>query len=706
MKIKPFKSPNSKEWIGSLLSFFMNIKSIDDNIETIRVALCSQMDFNPTQLFKYLDLKNKNFLLLNDFVKILNEMQIPFDEKNLRSFIHNFDKDNDFSLNFQEFLGLILPKKNLELKNRVLSLVNNSFISCTISINTKNIFGKLLCEELELVKNCLKTAKICRNSFGFTSYEAFIEISGNDKYITEKHLYNFLIRNNIAISSNDIHQLMFRIDADNDGNISFNEFEVIFFPMKEGDIMCTKKNFKEDNNEFYTISAISTQKPKIEITNKPLQKSNLGDFTFNQNPKINIENNNPNINKKDNSNQVNLPKNFNTIKNNLNLNKSPNINDMKMQNKFNYNLPNSQSGKKYSIYSKTERIIRSNNTSPQQIKETKPSQQSLKNLNNINNFNNINNNKINNLNNINNINNVNNINNINNINKNNNNINDISSSSFVKKPVKNYTYSSPGHNDNTLRHNSPFYKSPRLKHTQSPLHYDYSTYSDEDRDEFYKQKNLKQSAKTEYNRNFRIYPNSNTNTINNNIKNIPNNNNFINLDNKKNMMKNTRNNNLSNLDNRSHINKNVKFNNFNNLDNKNNMIKNIKFNNINNINSYNLNKNINFRNNTMTKPCCGCSILDTLCPCLINTKFVGNCICPKKVKTNFNFNTGYPKKLMEEAKNNNNINIINNKMNSQLLKSKSQLNFFYESANKNENDINLRKLEEAKLFGINKNNIN
>ena len=671
MKIKPFKSPNSKEWISSLLSFFMNIKSIDDNIENIRVVLCSQIDFNPTQLFKYLDIKNKNFLLLNDFVKILNEMQIPFDEKNLRSFIHNFDKDNDFSLNFQEFLGLILPKKNLELKNRVLSLVNNSFISCTISIKTKNIFGKLLCEELELVKNCLKTAKFCRNSFGFTCYEAFIEIAGNDQYITEKHLYNFLIRNNIIISANDMHQLMFRIDADNDGNISFNEFEVIFFPLKDGEIIYTKKNFKEDNTEICTNSAISTQKPKIEITNKLFQKSNMGDFTFGQNSKVNIENNNPNINKNDDSNQINLPQNFNIIMNNLNLNKSPIVTDMKNHNKFNFNLPNSQSGNKNSIYSKTQRIIIPNNTSPPQIKETKPFQQSYTNLNNIN---------------------------INNINNN--------SSSFIKKTVKNYTYSSPEHNNNTSRHNSPFYKSPKLKHTQSPLHYDYSTYSDEDRNEYYKQKNLKQSAKTESNRNFRIFTNNSTNAITNNIKNIPNNNNFTNLDNKNNMMKYFKNNNITNLEDKSYMIKNSKFNNFNNLDNKNDMFKKIKKNNINNINNYNMNKNLNFGNNIMIRPCCGCPVLDNFCPCQTNAKFIGNCICPKKVKTNFNFNTGYPKKLKEEAKNNNNTNMFNNMMNSQLLKSKSQLNFFYESSNKNKNDINLRKLEEAKLFDTNKNNIN
>ena len=198
-QIKSFNSSNSKEWLSSLISYFMSIKSIDDNIETLRISLNSQNDFTPNQLFKYLDLNNKDLLLLNDFVRFLNEMQIPFEEKYLRKFIHNFDKDNDFSLNFQEFLGLILPKKDIGLKQKILSQMNSIYMTDTISDNTKNIFGKLLCEELELVKNCIKTAKFCRGALGFTIYESFIEIAGDERYITENHLFNFLKQMQIPI---------------------------------------------------------------------------------------------------------------------------------------------------------------------------------------------------------------------------------------------------------------------------------------------------------------------------------------------------------------------------------------------------------------------------------------------------------------------------------------------------------------------------
>ena len=170
-----FKPQNSKAWLCSLLSYFMNIKSIDDNIELLRISLCSLPNFSPSKLFNYLDHSSKKFLLLNDFIKFLNAMGIPFEEKYLRIFIHNFDKDGDFSLNLKEFLGLILPKKNNDIARKMNNDLNSSDnIEEILVKNMKDIFAKLLCEELELVKNCIKTAKTCKETIGFTLYEAFL----------------------------------------------------------------------------------------------------------------------------------------------------------------------------------------------------------------------------------------------------------------------------------------------------------------------------------------------------------------------------------------------------------------------------------------------------------------------------------------------------------------------------------------------------
>ena len=454
---KLFNSQNSKEWLSSLLSYFINIKSIDENIESLRVSLCSQIDFTPHQLFQYLDKRNKDFLLLNDFVLFLNELHIPFEEKYLRKFIHNFDKDSDFSLNFQEFLGLIIPKKSNDLKYKVLSNRNNYDV---ISKNTKDIFGKLLCEELELVKNCIKTAKFCRKSMGFTCYESFIEIAGNDKYITEKHLYNFLQRNNINISNNDMHQLMFRLDADDDGRISFNEFKEIFVPSKEGNLNYKNNILPETDYNFYTLSF---SKNNEEIPKKSSKNNNIFDYTFRQNK--NAASNLDNLNNK--LKEIIIEDNNNSYRSTSNIIREKN---------YNYYAPdNKRNAYSNKIFSQTQKIYNSYNKLPV--------------LNDDESYNN----------------------------KQGIYMTELSDTDKIFSSTFNKTidFVSPIKLIRKRLENSSSYKSPKIKHTKNPLHYDYSTYSNEDGDEYYRRKRFRQSAKTERNINYRVYKNITINTDNN-----------------------------------------------------------------------------------------------------------------------------------------------------------------------------------------------
>ena len=488
--IKSFKYPNSNEWISSLLSYFMNIKSIDDNIENIRLLLCSQNHFDPKLLFNYLDVDNKGFLLTKDFAGFLNKMQIPFEERNLRKFIHNFDKDSDFSINLKEFLGLIIPKKNLDLNRIVLSNVNN-FESGIINKNIKYIFGKLLCEELELVKNCIKTAKFCRRTLGFTCYEGFIEIAGKDKYITEKHLYNFLSRNNIMISSNDIHQLMFRIDADNDGNISFDEFKEIFFPMKEGGMIYRNNDYEEKRNIFqYNTISTSKEESVIDLIKNSNLEKNIDEYKLVQNKTIRKENINNKILiekiKEENLEQ----KYYNTISGNENNFVNSPIESgisLKKNNYPNYNN-NSESSlfdNNFQMYTKTENISQNCNKLSTQKRESKLDQESYSNFNDINNT--------------------------------------IPSTLNKVTSYKNCINDLPLYK-NDLGGNLPTYKDPKFGLAKLGLNYDYTAFSELEGDEYIEQKKIGDNSRIEANRNYRVIKDNNienknyffNNSINNN----------------------------------------------------------------------------------------------------------------------------------------------------------------------------------------------
>ena len=456
-----FRTHNSKTWLCSLLSYFMNIKTIDDNIELLRVSLCSQPNFSPYKLFHFLDKNAKEFLLLSDFIKFLQEMRIPFEEKYLRIFIHNFDKDGDFSLNVKEFLGLILPKKNNTFSKNISTKIKTDNIDDIISLNAKNIFGKIICEELELVKNCIRTAKSCKESIGFTLYEAFLLIAGNNKYICEKSLFDFLKKNNICINNNEIHQLMFRLDADNDGKISFDEFKEIFFPIKAEELIYKVKNNDNIKIDFNNCDYLKNNIIKKEKYTEKIEENkndNLVDFTFADKPKLT-----PKISIKTNFDYkkrldklMNYKYDDDLVKNKEN---TPSNTDI------NANTNNDQNG---SLYKRTKYIMDNKNLNL--FKTKNPPKIVIKEQSTVI---------------------------CPELKANETNIQKEKKYQFeysrnpliIKRNVEQNSYSlySP---KRIKTQQTSGYQSPKTKHTKSPLHYDYSTYSDEDGDEYFKQKKL------------------------------------------------------------------------------------------------------------------------------------------------------------------------------------------------------------------------
>ena len=133
------------KWTKMLINYFSTIKSIDNSIEKIRSKLNAQNNFSSLNLFNYLDRNLKQFLTLTDFITFLKENNILFSEKNLRKLIHNFDKDNDFSLNYKEFLGIISPKKE-DLSSKEISpndKIGSKSKEILISEEIKKIFEYL-----------------------------------------------------------------------------------------------------------------------------------------------------------------------------------------------------------------------------------------------------------------------------------------------------------------------------------------------------------------------------------------------------------------------------------------------------------------------------------------------------------------------------------------------------------------------------------
>jgi hypothetical protein len=158
--------------------------------------------------------------------------------------IHNFDKDNDFSINLDEFLGLIVPRKNSVLKSSICCMVYTYCYDNCVTPEVISYFNDLLLREMKLVKELDQIAAETKNSLQFSTYEAFLAIVEDDKYMTKFNLNNFLKKNNVIINEEEVEQLMFRLDADNDDRISYEEFKEMFYPVKEDFFYVPKKDIK------------------------------------------------------------------------------------------------------------------------------------------------------------------------------------------------------------------------------------------------------------------------------------------------------------------------------------------------------------------------------------------------------------------------------------------------------------------------------
>ncbi len=321
-------------WNGILVKYFSTIKILDDEIENIRNELCLNRSFCPRRLFDFLDIDQKNFLILKDLKTYLNNNNIQYEEHFLRKFIHNFDKDGDFSINYDEFLGIILTKKNLNLAKEV---INRKYVNEKINNSVENCFNKILIKELNLVKTLWSIAYELKYSKEFTTYESFISIVKDQKYITNENLALYLKENGLNLNSYDTEILMFRIDSDNDGKISYDEFQEIFFPLNrnysENDIHNNNINFMNNYNnlnEKYNNSNYQIYNNYLKNVSANQSNNNYSSLKrVNRTNRFIEENNKSKFNEKKNSNSplsydysINQKKEITSRTNNLNLKKS------------------------------------------------------------------------------------------------------------------------------------------------------------------------------------------------------------------------------------------------------------------------------------------------------------------------------------------------------------------------------------------------
>jgi len=148
-------------------------------------------------------------------------------------------------LNFKEFSEIIIPRKNDQIKKSITEK-NNNYNKKNLNNEIFNYFAKILQIELDFINKSAIISEKLRFSREVTSYEMFLMIDmKNEKYLNESNVLNFLKRNSLNDFSNlEAHDIIFRLCKLDKLNISYEDFQDIFTPIK----ILNNENYSQEKN--------------------------------------------------------------------------------------------------------------------------------------------------------------------------------------------------------------------------------------------------------------------------------------------------------------------------------------------------------------------------------------------------------------------------------------------------------------------------
>ena len=362
---------SNENYMPKIKNMFTKIlNQLNDN-NKLKSTLVNLKDFDQKTLFEQLDTLHKGYLNSVDIANFLKKFTLNFSEQLIRRLIQHYDKKTPYKLYFEDFNALITPKTIIEEENSDKNANQQKG-------NRDEIFLKVLKNEFKLIVKYHEMIVDIKKCDNFITYEAFISISEEEKNIDNGKLKKFLGNN---YSDEDIKNLLYYLDMDNDGLLTYDEFEDFFasMPVSQEDI-----NYMNNEEIKYAMIAKEKSEKEINIKNNEIKAENNEMIIKKQkeeNVKINnnvvIENKivyeenisqvtkvHKNEIKYENKNILNINNENNENKNVLNINnENINIENINTENNYNENEENNDSienenDNKNEIHKRNNKIIK------------------------------------------------------------------------------------------------------------------------------------------------------------------------------------------------------------------------------------------------------------------------------------------------------------------------------------------------------------
>ena len=226
----------SVETESKLAKIFLALAEGEKTIDINRQILVELENFDPYQIFTYLDTNQKNYLNNQDLLNYFTEKGINTNELEINLLILFYDMDYDGVLSYPEFAYFIqsdyskrgLIQNDNNNANEINNLNNN--VNFNLSPSIEQALNQLFSNEINLIKKIIELLTDLKQRFDFNIHELYHAVK-NYNFIEENSLRNFFERNKISFLESDIRKIMKRLDFNGDGKIDFCEFHAFLgFP--------------------------------------------------------------------------------------------------------------------------------------------------------------------------------------------------------------------------------------------------------------------------------------------------------------------------------------------------------------------------------------------------------------------------------------------------------------------------------------------
>ena len=366
-------SSQNNESLSKIKNLLTNIIQKQNENTIIKKQLFSYKGFYPEILFLKLDYFSKKNITTLDFLHYLDQHQYKFNDEIIRRFIKQYDKHGNFNLIYEDFTNMILPFDNNFEKN-------NSEKAGEVQDeerDTDEIFCEILINELKLIGLIGDLIIDIRKLDEYNTYKIFEIISNKEQYLNGEKIFNFLEG---KYNTEEINRLVYYIDSNNDGLITYDDFQDLLLPIK-GDFEDDEYNseyifskYYEENMNYPLLSGIYNNYRNNYTTNSNLETNSMYNINNNRNTyfinyKINSRNKIPNIKK----NQLNLMNHKSQIKTEK---------DLISLKYLNYSMPIHEQNETYENPTTNEENIKNDNNNQNINKE----EEDINNNNNIDNI--------------------------------------------------------------------------------------------------------------------------------------------------------------------------------------------------------------------------------------------------------------------------------------------------------------------------------